>query len=163
MAQPPGFVVEGGYEKVFHLKKFLYSLKQGPQDWFGKFSEVDLEFGLKKSKCDSVFYKQSAAIILLVVYIDDIVITGDDCAGISSIKSFLHTNFPKKDLNQLKYFLGVEVTRSTNGRIFLSRRNYVLDLLGGTRNMGAKPCRTQMVPNAHLTKDDGDPSDDLEK
>ncbi|EOX92755.1 Cysteine-rich RLK (RECEPTOR-like protein kinase) 8 [Theobroma cacao] len=82
MEQPPEFVAQGEYGKVYHLRKSLYGLKQNPHAWFGKFSETIQEFGMKKSKCDhSVFYKQSkAGIILLVVYVDDIVITGSDTA-----------------------------------------------------------------------------------
>ena len=69
---------------------------------------------MQKSKFDnSVFYRNSqAGIILLVVYIDDIVITGNDMVGISSLKSFLHGQFHTKDLGMLKYFLGVEVMTS---------------------------------------------------
>ena len=80
-----------------------------------------------------------ADIILLVVYIDDIIITGNDMAGISSLKSFLHSQFHTKDLGMLKYFLGVEVMRSKRG-IFLSQKKYVLNLLSGTRKLAAKPC-----------------------
>ncbi|KAK3027217.1 hypothetical protein RJ639_040806 [Escallonia herrerae] len=126
--------------------------------------EVAQEFGLQKSKCDhSVFYRKSnAGVILLVVYVDDIVITGDDCTGITSLKEFLQTKFHTKDLGQLTYFLGIEVTRSKKG-IFLSQRKYVLDLLVETRKAGAKPCNTPMNPSVHLTKDDGDCLDDPEK
>ncbi|KAL6313121.1 hypothetical protein AAG906_021652 [Vitis piasezkii] len=141
------------YGKVCHLEKSLYGLKQSPRAWFGKFSEVIQEFGMNKSKVDhSVFYRQSAnGIILLVVYVDDIVITGNDCAGISSLNLFMHSKFHTKDLGELKYFLGVEVSRSKRG-IFLSRRKYVLDLLAETGKMEAKPCSTPMIPNVHLTK-----------
>jgi hypothetical protein len=109
---------------------------------------------MQKSKSDhSVFYKRSTAgIILLVVYVDDIVITGNDATGISSLKSFLHSQFQTEDLGMLKYFLGVEVMRSKKG-IFLSHRKYVLDLLSGTGKLGAKPCRSPMVPNLQLTRD----------
>ena len=76
-----------------------------------------------------VFYINSqAGIILLVVYVDDIIITRNDMTGISSLKSFLHGQFHIKDLGMLKYFLGVEVMRSKCG-IFLSQRKYVLDLM----------------------------------
>ena len=59
--------------------------------WFGKFSQVLEEFGMQKGKSDhSVFYKNSSSgIIMLVVYVNDIVITGSDSKGISSLKSFL--------------------------------------------------------------------------
>ena len=88
---------------------------------------------MQKSKSDHfVFYRNSqACIILLVVYVDDIIITRNDMACISSLKSFLHGQFHTKDLEMLKYFLGVEVMRSKR-RIFLSQRKYVLDLLSET-------------------------------
>ncbi|XP_031280039.1 uncharacterized protein LOC116138465 [Pistacia vera] len=126
-----------------------------------EFSQAVERFGMLKCKTDhSVFYKQSeTSIILLVVYVDDIVITGSDNLGITSLKSFLHTQFHTKDIGILKYFLGVEVTRSKRG-IFLSQRKYVLDLLTETGKLGAKPCSVPMVPNVQLTKDGelfGDP------
>ena len=76
---------------------------------------------MQKSKSgQSVFYRNSqAGIILLVVYVDDIIITENDMTGISSLKSFLHGQFHTKDLGMPKYFLGVKVMRSKHG-IFLS-------------------------------------------
>ena len=91
MEQPPAFVAQGEIGKVFCLRKSLFGLKQSPLLWFGKFSQAVEEFGIQKSKSDhSVFYKNSSSvIILLVVYVDDIVITGSDSKDISSLKSFL--------------------------------------------------------------------------
>ena len=96
---------------------------------------------MQKSKSDhSVFYRISqAGIILLVVYVEDIIIIGNDMVGISSLKSFLHGQFHTKDLEMLKYFLGVEVMRSKRG-IFSSQRKYMLDILSETRKLAAKPC-----------------------
>ena len=112
------------------------------------------QFGLKKSQSDhSVFYRNFVSgLILLVVYVDDIVITGSDSSGISSLKSHLQTQFHTKDLESLKYFLGIEVLRSKKG-IFLSQRKNVLDLLSKTRKLGAKPCSTPMPPNSQLSKE----------
>ncbi|RVW51817.1 Retrovirus-related Pol polyprotein from transposon TNT 1-94 [Vitis vinifera] len=144
LEQPPGFVAQGEYGKVCRLKKALYGLKQSPRAWFGKFSKEIQAFGMNKSEKDhSVFYKKSAAgIILLVVYVDDIVITGNDHAGISDLKTFMHSKFHTKDLGELKYFLGIEVSRSKKG-MFLSQRKYVLDLLKETGKIEAKPCTTR--------------------
>ena len=109
-----------------------------------------------------VFYRQSTVgIILLVIYVDDIVISGDDCAAISPLKKLLHAKFHTKDLGPLKYFLGVDVTRSKKG-IFLSQRKYVLDLLAESGKLGDKSCSTPVVPGEHSFKDDGDPFDDPE-
>lgn len=95
------------------------------------------------------------------MYVDDIVITRSDITGISSLKSFLHTQFHTKDLGMLKYFLGVEVNRTKKG-IFLSQRKYVLDLLTETGKLKAKPCSVPMIPNSQLTED-GELFEDLEK
>ena len=90
MEQPLGFVAQGEIGKVCRLRKSLYDLKQSPRAWFGKFSQAVEEFGMQKSKSDhSVIYRNSSSGIILVVYVDDIVITGNDSKGISSLKSFL--------------------------------------------------------------------------
>lgn len=73
----------------------------------------------------------------MVVYVDDIVITGSDIVGTSSLKSLFHTQFQTKDLGPLKFFFGVEVSRCKKG-IFLSQRKYVLDLLAEIRKLGVK-------------------------
>ena len=92
MEQPLGFVAQGEIGKVCCLRKSLYGLKQSPHAWFDKFSQIVEIFGMQKSKSDhSVFYKNSSSgINVLVVYVDDIVITGSDSKGILSLKSFLH-------------------------------------------------------------------------
>ena len=85
MEQPLGFVVQGEIRRVCLLRKFLYGLKQSPRAWFGKFSQVVEQFGTHKSKSDhSIFYRNSSScIILLVVYVDEIVITGSNSKGVT--------------------------------------------------------------------------------
>ena len=164
MEQPLGFVAQEEFGNVCRLRRSLYGLKQSPRAWFGRFSEVVQKFGMQKSKCDhSVFYRNSTTgLILLVVYVDDIVITGNDSAGISSLKSFLQTQFQTKDLGLLKYFLGIEISRCKKG-IFLSQRKYVLDLLAETGKLGVKPCNAPMTPNLQLTAEDGELFEDPER
>ena len=86
------------------------------------------------------------------MYVDVIVITRSDSKGISSLKSFLHSQFHTKDLRMLRYFLGIEVMRSKHG-IFLSQRKYVLDLLSETGKLWVKPCNSPMAPSVHFTRD----------
>ena len=118
---------------------------------------------LRKSKPDnSVFYRNSnAGIILLVVYMDDIIIIGSDFKGISSLMSFLQSQFHIKDLGMLRYFLGIEVMRSKHG-IFLSQRKYVFDLLSKTGKLGIKPCSSPLVLGVHFTRE-GDTFEDPER
>ena len=83
---------------------------------------------------------------------DDIVITGSDSKGISSLKSFLQSQSHTKDLMMLSYFLGIEVMRSKH-EIFLSQRKYVFDLLSETGKLEVKPCSSPMVLGVHLTRE----------
>ena len=83
---------------------------------------------------------------------DDIVITGSDSKGISSLKSFLQSQFHTKNLGMQRYFLGIEVMRNKH-EIFLSQRKYVLDLLSETGKLGVKPCSSSMVPSIQLTRE----------
>ena len=154
--QPPKFVAQGEIGRVCRLRKSLYDLKQSPRAWFDKFSEVIEKFGMQKSKSNrSVFYRNSqACIILLVVYVDDIIITKNDMASISSPKSFLHGQFHTKDLGMLKYFLGVEVMRSKRG-IFLSQRKYVLVLLSEIGKLVAKSYQSPIAQSLYLTREGG--------
>ena len=155
MEQPSGFVAQGEIGKVCRIRKSLYGLKQSPCPWFGKFSQVVETFGMQKSKPHhSIFYKNSSSgIILLVVYVNDIVITGSDSKGILSLKSFLNSQFRTKDLGMLKCFLGVEVMKSKQG-ILLSQQKYVLDMLSEIGKLGTKPCSIPMAPKVQLTKEE---------
>jgi len=129
MEQPPGFVAEGESSRlVYCLCKSLYGLKQS--HWFGKFSNVVQQFGMTRSEGDhSVFYRHSSVgCIYLVVYVDNIVLTGSDHHGISQVKQHLCQHFQTKDLGKLRYFLGIEVAQSNIG-IVISQRKYALDIL----------------------------------
>ena len=77
------------------------------------------------------------------------VITGDDIEEISRLQGQLASEFKMKNLGGLKYFLGIEVARSTQG-IFLSQRKYVLDLLSEVGLLECKPVDTPIVQNHKL-------------
>jgi hypothetical protein len=89
-----------------------------------------------------------------VVYVDDIVITGDNSRGIARLKLFLQQKFHTKYLGKLKYFLGIEVVRSRKG-INLSQRKYVLDWLEET-GLGARLVDIPMDSYKKLVKDEGE-------
>ena len=97
-----------------------------------------------------LFYRRKKGkIAVLIVYEDDIVLTGDDNTEIKRIKKELATEFEMKDLGNLRYFLGIEVARNRNG-ISVSQRKYVLDLLKETSMMACRPSDTPMDPNLKL-------------
>ncbi|RVX17918.1 Retrovirus-related Pol polyprotein from transposon TNT 1-94 [Vitis vinifera] len=162
MEQPPGFVAQGESGLVCRLRRSLYGLKQSPRAWFSRFSSVVQEFGMLRSTADhSVFYHHNSLgqCIYLVVYVDDIVITGSDQDGIQKLKQHLFTHFQTKDLGKLKYFLGIEIAQSSSG-VVLSQRKYALDILEETGMLDCKPVDTPMDPNVKLVPGQGEPLGD---
>lgn len=91
----------------------------------------------------------------VLLYVDDMIITGNDNTTIDEFKSFLHNNFQIKDLRHLKYFLKVEVARSKQG-IVISQRKYTLDILEDACMIGAKPTNFQIEQHLRLTPLDGE-------
>jgi hypothetical protein len=115
-----------------------------------------LKRGYLQSNADhTLFYKHAIGkVAILIVYVDDIVITGDDFTEITDLKKYLEV----KDLGQLKYFLGIEISRGPKG-IFLSQRKYVLELLKERGMLGCRPAGTPIEQNHRLCKDAGTPVD----
>ena len=97
MTQPLGFEV--AYRSlVWKLNKALYGLKQAPRQWFDRLKSILLQFGFVGSKCDSSFfiYWQQMHIVYLLVYVDDIIITGSFASLIKQLTNKLHTTFSLK-------------------------------------------------------------------
>ncbi|RVW25069.1 Retrovirus-related Pol polyprotein from transposon RE1 [Vitis vinifera] len=144
MDLPSGCMVsEKQCQKVCKLKKSLYGLKQSPRAWFGRFTKSMRAFGYRQSNSDHTLFlkKQHGKITALIVYVDDMVVTGNDSEERKAQQNYLSREFEMKDLGSLKYFLGIEVSRSSEG-IFLSQRKYALDLLQETGMSGCQPVNT---------------------
>lgn len=149
---PPGFASPTNKGVVCKLKKALYGLEQSPRAWFGRFTKVMLTLGYKQSQGDhTLFIKHSAlgGVCVLLVYVDDIIVTGDDLEEIGGLKQQIVKEFEITDLGKLKYFLGIEVAHSRNG-IFISQHKYVLDLLNETGILGCKPAETPVEQHHKL-------------
>ncbi|XP_022883638.1 uncharacterized protein LOC111400454 [Olea europaea var. sylvestris] len=85
--------------------------------------------------------KQGKSFIALLIYVDDILITGNDPVSIGTTKKFLHSHFHLKDLGNLKYFLGIEVSTSKN-EIFISQHKYALEIIKDAGLLGVAPIDT---------------------
>ncbi|RVW70673.1 Retrovirus-related Pol polyprotein from transposon RE1 [Vitis vinifera] len=151
MSPPPGLRRQGE-NLVCHLHKSLYGLKQASRQWFAKFSTAIQAAGFVQSKADySLFtYRKDKSFTALLIYVDDILITGNDVNAIVALKQFLHSHFRIKDLGDLKYFLGIEVSRSKKG-ISISQRKYTLEILKDGGFLGAKPVNFPMEQNTKLS------------
>ena len=149
---PPGFEDKFAKGKVYKLQKSLYGLKQSPRAWFKRFSRVLRHDGYTQCQADhTLFVKHSTSdkITVLIVYVDDIVLTGNCKEEMAHLKHLHSREFEIKDMEHLKYFLGMEVARSSRG-ISVSQRMNTLDLLRETGMSGCKPIETSMDHNTKL-------------
>ena len=92
-----------------------------------------------------MFYRHSkeGKIVILIIYVDDIILIYDDHVKLKRLKRALADNFEIKDLEALKYFLGMDFAWSKNG-VFVCQWKYVLDLL---REIGLLNCKVAKTPN----------------
>ena len=151
MEAPPGYSQEFGDGEGCKLIKALYGLKQSPRAWFGRFTKAMKKFGYKQSNSDHTLFLKRVRdkITCLIIYVDDMIITGNDEKEITDLKAKLFQEFEMKDLGILKYFLGIEVLRSKQG-IFIHQEKYILDLLTETGMLDCKPAETPIVANHGL-------------
>ena len=150
MKLPPGF--ESSHpNKVCRLRKSIYGLKQAPRCWFTKLVFALKEYGFLQSYSDySLFtYTRGSIQINVLVYVDDLIISGNNSVALRTFKAYLSDCFHMKDLGVLKYFLGIEVARSTTG-LFLCQRKYTLDIVSETGLLGSKPVSSPIEQNHKL-------------
>ena len=161
MAQPPGFSDSTHPHLVCKLHKSLYGLKQAPRAWNDRFTAFLPSLGFASTYSDSSLFVKNveAGIIILLVYVDDIIVTGSNIVEIQAVIQSLASEFEIKDLGKLHFFLGVQVSYSSDG-LDLSQSKYVNDLLIKTDMLAAKSCVTPCLPYQRLLKDDGMPFDD---
>uniref|UniRef100_A0A2N9GXG4 Integrase catalytic domain-containing protein n=1 Tax=Fagus sylvatica TaxID=28930 RepID=A0A2N9GXG4_FAGSY len=162
MQLPPGFSQPPGFSpKVCRLRRALYGLKQAPRAWFAKFSSTISQHGFSASSYDSaLFFRRSDhGITLLLLYVDDMIITGDDVQGIQDLKRFLGQHFEMKDLGPLSYFLGLEVSSSSYA-YYLTQAKYTSDLISRAGITDSKIVDTPIEYNNRLNTHDGEPLPD---
>jgi hypothetical protein len=157
MEQPPGYVDQTHPNLVCRLKKTLYSLKQAPRAWPDKIGQYLVTSGFQTSDADFSLYvkKKDHGIVVIVIYVDDLIITRDSDVDISDLKKLLKQKFEMKDLGKLHYFLGIEVIHSPKG-IWLLQKQYALNKLSEYGMMGCKPISIPLEQNVKLSADEGE-------
>jgi hypothetical protein len=132
-------------------------LKQAPRAWSDKIGQYLVTSGFQTSNADFSLYvkKTNHGIVVIVIYVDDLIITGDSDADIANLKKLLKQKFEMKDLGELRYFLGIEVIKSPKG-IWLLQRQYALNKLFEYGMTGCKPISIPLEQNVKLSADEGD-------
>lgn len=149
MTQPPGFEDSVHPSYVCKLNKALYGLKQAPHAWYTTFFSHLLSLGFHNSACNTSLFIQhtSTSLTFLLVYVDDILLTGNNSSHLTYFIHQLNFVFPLKDLGHLSYFLGVPVALTSSG-LFLSQQKYATDIL---TKAGMLDCKTYSSPMSMKT------------
>ena len=161
MEQPPGFIDASKPNHICLLSKAIYGLKQSPRAWFHALSTALLNQGFQASRYDPSLFILSTnnSMLIVLIYVDDIIVTGDSRDRIQAFINSLQQTFALKDLGDLHFFLGIEV-HSTSQGLHLSQTKYLKDVLSRAKMQDANPCPSPMVPNLSLSRFDGDPFED---
>ena len=156
MSQPPGFIDSSCPDYVCKLHRSIYGLRQAPRVWFQSFSQALLSLGFQSSQADNSLFTlhSSAGSVLLLVYVDDIIITGSTDSLINHIVNQLSRRFHMKDLGDLHYFLGLEVHRSS-GHLRLTQTKYLLSILSSANMIDCKPQPTPVTSGRKLSMSAG--------
>ncbi|RVW14006.1 Retrovirus-related Pol polyprotein from transposon RE1 [Vitis vinifera] len=156
IAQPQGFVHPKYPHYVCKLHKALYGLKQAPRAWFQKLRVALVDYGFQSSRADtSLFIHHIASdILILLVYVDDILVTGSNPKLVSHFISYLHDKFALRDLGPLSYFLGIQAQQQ-GSVLDLNQQKYIADLLHRTQMEASKPAPTLGSLGRTLSQFDG--------
>uniref|UniRef100_A0A2N9GQ99 Integrase catalytic domain-containing protein n=1 Tax=Fagus sylvatica TaxID=28930 RepID=A0A2N9GQ99_FAGSY len=157
MAQPQGYIDSSYPQHVCKLHKSIYGLKQAPRAWFESFTTQLLQLGFIASAADSslFIYHHHHVIAYLLLYVDDIVLTSNSTSYLDSLILQLRKVFDIKDLGPLHYFLGLQVSRSSDA-LHVTQTKYASDLLTKHHMVDSKIAHTPCSPNTRLSIHEGE-------
>ncbi|XP_071740612.1 uncharacterized mitochondrial protein AtMg00810-like [Rutidosis leptorrhynchoides] len=146
MKQPSGFIDPQQPDHVCLLHKSIYGLKQAPRAWFHRLSKLlhDLDFTSSKTDSSLFIYSRDGNVMYILVYVDDIIVTGNNPDVIERLVRQLGSTFALKDIGPLNYFLGVEIV-PFGSDIILSQRKYILEI---SQRSGFSDCKSMPTPMA---------------
>lgn len=155
MKVPKGYTQPLPPNTVCRLTKSLYGLKQANRQWFTKFTTFILSIGFIQSHADSSLftYHKGSDTLVLLLYVDDILLAGNNSGLILEVKEQLHNTFNIKDLGPLHYYLGIEFLINSKA-IVMTQRKYALDLIEFANLQHEKPAKTPLDPRIKLTYED---------
>ncbi|XP_020672076.1 uncharacterized protein LOC110092062 [Dendrobium catenatum] len=145
MEQPQGFQDSLHPTYVCKLNKALYGLKQSPREWYATLSTHLQNFGFLISSADPslLTYKSNSIRLYILIYVDDILLTGNSPTEIERLLSSLHDHFQMRNLGSLAHFLGIQ-TVNTNYGLLLHQQQYAKRILDRAGMQNAKPVANPM-------------------
>ncbi|KAK4848667.1 hypothetical protein QYF36_015851 [Acer negundo] len=152
MMQPEGFIEKGQVDKVCKLQKSIYGLKQASRSWNIRFDQAVKGFGFIQNPDEPCVYKRIKGdkLVFLILYVDDILLIGNDVGVLTSVKEWLAKQFDMKDLGEASFILGIQVIRDRKNRtIALSQASYIDKILS---RFSMQDSKKGMLPFRHGIK-----------
>jgi hypothetical protein len=129
---------------VLKLKRSLYSLKQSPRMWYQKFDTYILSFGFVRSKVDHCVYsrEEGGCFIYVALYVDDILLVGNNMDVIKKVNMHLSSKFDMKDLGVANFIMGIKIKRDqVIIKLWLNQRKYIEIILNCFNMQDCKPVK----------------------
>ena len=155
MTQPEGFENPRDAGKVCKLIRSIYGLKQASRSWNIRFDEEVKKLNFIKCEEEPCVYKRfsGSVIMFLVLYVDDILLIGNDIPSLEKTKSSLKKVFSMKDLGEAAYILGIKIYRDRSNRLIgLSQSTYIDKVLKRFHMQDSKKGFIPMSHGVHLSK-----------
>ena len=132
MMQPDGFVAKNQEQRVCKLQKSIYGLKQASRSWNIRFDTTIKSYGFEQNIDEPCVYKRiiDTKVVFLLLYVDDILLIGNDVKVLSDVKVWLANQFQMKDLGEASYVLGIQIIRDREKRLLaMSQASYIDKIL----------------------------------
>jgi hypothetical protein len=166
MMQPDGFIAESQGDMVCKLQRSIYGLKQASRSWNIRFDETIKQYGFEQNLDEPCVYKRCRdnVVTFLVLYVDDILLIGNDVGTLSAVRIWLSKQFDMKDLGEASYILGIKLLRDRKNRMIgLSQSAYIDKVLARFNMLDSKK---GMLPFRHgvaLSKDQCPQTSEMEE
>src|ERR1041385_4540553 len=115
-----------------NFKWSIYGLKEASRSWNLRFDDVIKAFGFVQNEEELCVYKKASgsSVAFLVLYVDDILLIGNDVKFLEGVKEYLNGKFSMKDIGEAAYILGIKIYRDRSRRLLaLSQRTYLEKIL----------------------------------
>ncbi|GJW61692.1 retrotransposon protein, putative, ty1-copia subclass [Tanacetum coccineum] len=156
MAQPEGFENTKYPKRVCKLQKTIYGLKQASRSWNLYFHEKVTQFGFSRSEDESCIYVKvsGSVVVFLVLYVDDILLIGNDIPTLQSVKDWLGKCFAMKDLGDATYILAIKIYRDRSKRLIgLNQYTYLDKILKRFKMENSKKENLPLHHGIKISKD----------
>ena len=156
MVQPEGFIEQGQEQKVCKLNRSIYGLKQASRSWNMRFDTAVKSYGFEQNVDEPCVYKRiiNSTVAFLVLYVDDILLIGNNVGYLTDIKNWLATQFQMKDMGEAQYVLGIQIVRNRKNRtLAMSQASYIDKVLSRFKMQDSKRGLLPFRYGIHLSKE----------